>query len=306
MDVDTDALRWFQQVADGVTVTEAAEFESISQSGMSRALARLDDEIGTPLLRRSGRVLRLTRAGAAFKRHVDAMLHELDDGRAAVAQAIAPDTGTVTVAFQLSLGAWLVPGLVAGFRQQHPQVQFDLRQTRDELITSTLDGGDVDVELTTLRPERDDLTWTPLLVEPLRLAEPGSEAGEGATGTVRLADYAGTPFVTLRRTYLLREITEQICARAGFTPTIAFEGDDVSTVRGFVAAGLGVAILPAAPPQPAPTGAAPLRYRTIADDGAYRRIGMASSRDRPLLAAAERFRQYVADDARRLFPGLTG
>ena len=75
---------------------------------MSRALARLEVEIGTPLRQRSGRILRMTHARAVFKRHVDAMLHHLDDGIAAVNQLIEPDRGTVALAFQHSLGTWLV------------------------------------------------------------------------------------------------------------------------------------------------------------------------------------------------------
>ena len=63
MGVDTDALRWFQQVADGTTVTEVSELEAVTQSGVSRALARLEAQVGTPLLRRHGRTLRLTQAG---------------------------------------------------------------------------------------------------------------------------------------------------------------------------------------------------------------------------------------------------
>src|SRR5450631_309976 len=109
MYVDTDAVRWFQQVADGMTVTEVSELERVTQSGVSRALARLEIEVGTPLLRRSGRTLRMTHAGSAFKRHVDAMLFQLDDGLAAVNQLIEPETGTVSLAFELSLGlssAW--------------------------------------------------------------------------------------------------------------------------------------------------------------------------------------------------------
>ncbi len=121
MYMDTEAIRWFQQVADGVTVTEVSELERITQSGVSRALARLESEVGTPLLRRSGRTLRMTHAGTAFKRHVDTMLHELDDGLAAVNQLIEPETGTVSLAFQLSLGTWLVPDLVSSFRADHPE-----------------------------------------------------------------------------------------------------------------------------------------------------------------------------------------
>jgi DNA-binding transcriptional LysR family regulator len=123
MGVETDALRWFQQVADGVTVTEVAELEHLTQPGLSRALARLERQVGTPLLRRHGRVLRTTEAGRAFKRHVDRLLHELDDGLAAVEQLLDPETGAVGVAFERSMGTWLVPQLVSGFRAEHPLVR---------------------------------------------------------------------------------------------------------------------------------------------------------------------------------------
>src|ERR1700742_780509 len=99
MGIDTDALRWFQQVADGTTVTEVSELEPVTQSGVSRALARLEAEVGTPLLQRSGRTLRLTRTGEVFKPHVDRLLGELRGGLDAVAQFVSPETGTVAVAF---------------------------------------------------------------------------------------------------------------------------------------------------------------------------------------------------------------
>src|SRR3954462_8793080 len=107
--MDVDTLRWFQLVADGTTVTEVAELYQVSQPGVSRALARLEKEVGSPLLLRRGRMLRSTHAGAVFKRHVAAALHDVDDGLAAVDQLIDPETGSVAIAFQLSLGAWLVP-----------------------------------------------------------------------------------------------------------------------------------------------------------------------------------------------------
>src|ERR1700753_2611603 len=116
MDMDTEVLRWFQQVADGATVTEVSEVDMVTQSGVSRALARLEAQVGTPLLERSGRTLRLTRTGEVFKPHVDRLLEELRDGLDAVAQFVSPETGTVAVAFQQSLGSWLVPGLLRRLR----------------------------------------------------------------------------------------------------------------------------------------------------------------------------------------------
>ena len=299
--MDTDALRWFQQVADGVTVTEVGELYWISQSGVSRGLARLEAELGTPLLRRSGRTLRMTRAGAAFKRHVDALLTDLDDGVAAVSQLIDPETGTVELAFQLSLGTWLVPDLVAGFRAAHPHVQFVLQQSRDELATDVLEDGRFDLEITTLRRSGPDVRWHPLLKEPLSLAVPRAHRLADRT-EIDLSEVAEEPFVTFRPASLLRRTGIELCEKAGFTPTIAFEGDDVPTVRGFVAAGLGVAIIPTSRPDRADARDAPVRHVPLADPAAVRQIGIAWSTGRRLLPAVELFRQYVieAAQARRL------
>jgi LysR family transcriptional activator of glutamate synthase operon len=290
--MDTDALRWFQQVADGTTVTELSEVEPITQSGVSRALARLETELGTPLLRRSGRTLRMTHAGTIFKRHVDAVLHQLDDGIAAVGQLLEPDTGTVALAFQHSLGTWLVPDLVRSFRARHPQVQFQLTQVRDELQSAALDGGQADLEIGTRR-RRDPAVHTRwVATEPLRLALPRDhQLAEQAR--ISLAEVAGEPFVSLRPSSALRAQTDELSERAGFRPAVVFEGDDLSTIRGFVAAGLGVAILPA-PRAGSPESAdGPVRYREISDGGAEREICLSWSAERRLLPAADLFRRHV-------------
>src|SRR4051812_38455903 len=139
--METEALRWFQLVVDGMTVTEVAQVHRVSQPGVSRALARIEAEVGTPLLHRSGRLLRPTHAGTVFKQHVDSMMHRLDDGLAAISELVDPRTGTVAVAFQLSLGTWLVPGIIESFRQDHPKVQFRLEQSHDALGSSLVAGG---------------------------------------------------------------------------------------------------------------------------------------------------------------------
>jgi DNA-binding transcriptional LysR family regulator len=302
MDMDTDALRWLQQVADGTTVTEVSEVEPVTQSGVSRALARLEEQIGTPLLRRSGRTLRMTHAGAVFKPHLDAMLHQLDDGIAAVSQLIDPDTGTVALAFQPSLGTWLVPDLARSFRAAHPLVRFQLTQVRDELRSPPLDGGNADLELGTRRSrhpgntsphETDTAVRTRLLaIEPLRLALPREHRLAGRP-RVRLADVAADPFIGLRPASALRQRTDDLCDQAGFRPTVIFEGDDLSNVRGFVAAGLGVAVVPAPRGGSPESAAGPVVYREIMDAGAVREIFLIWSAERRLLPAADLFRRHV-------------
>jgi LysR family transcriptional regulator, transcription activator of glutamate synthase operon len=299
--VDTDVLRWFTMVADGATVTEVSDLEPVTQSGVSRALARLEAEVGTPLLERSGRTLRPTPAGEIFKPYAEQVLERLGDGLAAVAQFVSPETGTVAVAFQQSLGSWLVPDLVRTFRADHSDVRFTLTQVHDELHGLPLNGGTTDLEVGTRRfrvgreatRPGDLAVWTRQIgVEPLRLALPRDHR-LATRQRIALADVAAEPFIGLRPTSALRKLCDDLCKQAGFRPSVVFEGGDLSIVRGLVAAGLGVAIVPApraGSPEAAP---GPVHYAEITDEGAERAIYLTWPAWRPLLPAADLFRKHV-------------
>ena len=304
MSMDVAALRWFQQVADGVTVTQVSEIERVTQSGVSRALARLEAEVGTPLLRRSGRTLRMTYAGAAFKRHVDALVHELDDGLAAVNQLVEPETGTVTLAFQPSLGGWLVPDLVGGFHAEHSDVRFELRRKLDELVPAVRARGQVDLELTTVRTTDPSLRWRRLVNEPLQLAVWAGHPFARRT-QIELAQASDQPFVTTGPTSALRQLGDDLCGEAGFQPTVTVVDDDLATVLGLVAAGLGVAIVPAPRSAAARPLTALVHYLELTDVRAVREIGLAWSAERRLLPAAELFRQHVLGWATAAHTGAT-
>ncbi len=297
--MDTEALRWFQMVADGATVTEVAELEMRSQPGVSRALTRLEEEVGAELFQRSGRLLTLTPAGAVFHRHVGAALHRLDDGLAAVQQLVSPETGTVSVAFQASLGTWLIPDLIGSFREEYPEVRFELRSKPDEHVSSVGARSAVDLELSTLRVSEDDIMWRPLVREPIRLLLPHGHP-LATQRRASIADVAADPFVALRRSSLLRTLFDDLCARAGIEADVALVADDLPTLRGYVASGLGVAIVPARWDAGATEPSSPrVQYLELSDSGAGRNVGLSWYGHRRFLPAAELFREHVLHRAER-------
>ena len=284
--MDTNVLRWFQLVADGATVTEVSELEWTSQPGVSRALARLSEEVGAPLLRREGRVLRLTRAGATFKHHVDAMLHQLDDGLAEVAQLMDPESGVITVAFPHSLGEWLVPGIAADFLKKHPDVQLELSARHDETTPATGTGSEIDLELTTLRPHGRAHHWRGLLREPLHLLLPEGHPLAADTTPIPLARLGGERLITMRRTSQLWVVTDSLLSRHGIEPTAGLVADDLPTLYGYVAAGLGVAMAPG-------RLRAGVRLQRLAEDDAFREIGLSWATGRRLLPSATLLRDHI-------------
>jgi DNA-binding transcriptional LysR family regulator len=299
--MDIQTLRWFQAVADGATVTETAEIAHISQPALSRALARVEREVGTPLLHRSGRLLSLTPAGRIFKEHVDQVIDRYDDALRAVGQSVDPDTGLVPLAFLHTFGTWLVPALLNGFRRSHPRIRFELKQHGEAPILQELLDGVVDLGITSDDPGHPLVTWRPLLVEPLRLAVPPHHRLSWRE-EVRLAEVAEEPFVVLHKGYGLRATTEKLCRLAGFEPTIAFEGEEVETLRGLVTAGLGVSLLPMAqtatyPPSPVAPATPHLR---VSDPECSRDVGLAWLTDRALPPASASFSRHVLENTPHL------
>lgn len=292
--MDTEVLRWFQQVSDGATVTEVSDLAMVSQSGVSRALARLEDEVGEQLLRRSGRTLRMTEAGVAFKRHVDVMIHQLDDGLAAVQQVIDPESGLVTLAFEPWLGPGWVPALVSGFRVEHPSVRFQMLTEHADMMATLRHRGDIDLELTTSRPSPSTFGWHSLARAPLHLAVSVNHPIASQPAVV-LADLEESGFVAFREESSMRGVTDKMCAEVGVTPRIDFECDDLSTVLGFIAAGLGVAItpLPHGHREGFREADSVLRFLPISDASAALEIGVAWSLQHRLLPAAQAFLEHL-------------
>jgi LysR family transcriptional regulator, transcription activator of glutamate synthase operon len=290
MFMETETLRWFREVAEGESVTGVAELYRVSQPNVSRALARLERQVGTELLERDGRKVRLTQAGRLFKQYVDRGLGGLDDGLAALSELQDPETGTVALSFHLSLGTWLVPSLVAGFRQQHPRVQFRLEESHDAQGSSAVYGGRIDLEFTSRQPRNPAVHWQPIGKEPLLLAVPRDHPLAGRK-KASLSEVANDDFIMLLPTWDLRWRCEALCEAAGFAPNVAFECDDVPVMRGFVGQGLGVAIIPESGANALFLADHPVLK--LRDKRAFRKLGLVWSKERHLLPSAELFKQYV-------------
>jgi LysR family transcriptional activator of glutamate synthase operon len=271
-----EELRWFVAVVEDPNVTRAAAVLHVSQPALSRSLRRLETQLGVRLFDRVGRALVPNRHGLAYAAHVRRALEELDAGR----EALESEAGAIRLAFLHTLGTWLVPELIGAFRAEHPDVRFRLSQGSAAGLAEEVFEGRADLLLTSPRPPR--LAWRALLDEPLRLFVPPGHRLERRR-RVRLEEVGEDPFVVMRHEYGLRGTTDELLARAGVTPRIAFEGEDPETLRGLVAAGLGVALLPGHDG----------KGLAVADAGASRTIGLAWHAERYRPPAVETFAGFV-------------
>jgi LysR family transcriptional regulator, transcription activator of glutamate synthase operon len=287
--VQLQELRWFVAAVHEPNLTRVSETVHISQPALSRSLRRLESEVGAELFDRVGRTLAPNEHGRALAVRVGRALAELDDGIESVRVAVDPERGEIRLAFLHTLGTWLVPDLIGAYRTEHPEVRFRLRQDSAGVTLGELLAGVHDLLLTSPEPGDPAVGWLGLFTEPLRVAVPPAHR-LAARRRVRLRELAGDEFIMLSPEHGLRAVTDGLCERAGFTPRVAFEGEDVETLRGLVAAGLGVALLPVRPGAPA---SPPLL--AVADRGAQRTIGLAWHRRRYRSPAVSAFAAFIAE-----------
>ena len=234
---------------------------------MSHHLARLEAETGTKLIQRAGRGIRLTDAGRLLAERAAEVIGRLDAAENELAAYTGLRAGRLRLAaFPSALGT-IVPAAAAMLREHQPGVDLRLTEAEPPEALRMLRAGYVDVALVfRYSPDQDGLAvagregetaddesgidLTEGLREKLLLDEPvhlvtsaQGHLGPGGEPPAELADYARHRWIAgcdRCRANLLRQ-----CARAGFTPKIAFTTDDYVAVQALVAADLGVSTLPA-------------------------------------------------------------
>ncbi|MEU9332239.1 LysR substrate-binding domain-containing protein [Streptomyces sp. NPDC048290] len=286
----------FAGVARTEHVTRAAAEMNVPQSTLSRSLVRLEQDLGVELFARRGRTVALTTAGHTFLTSVERALAEIGRAAEEVRADADPATGKVAFGFLHTMGAETVPGLLHAFRADHPRVRFSLVQNYGEAMLERLRAGELDLCLTSPLPDAPDLVTRRLDEQKLRLVVPADHR-LATRRRIRLAEAADETFVTLEPGYGMRRITDDLCREAGFRPRIAFEGEETETLRGLVAAGLGVALLP--PPTVPRPGVVEL---TVTAPRAARQIGVAWLADHPDTPPVAAFKHFLLSRRGNLLP----
>lgn len=245
--MDLRQLKSFTVLAEECHFGRAAARLHLAQPALSQQIRRLERDLGGPLFTRSTRRVALTDAGVLLQRRargILALLARAEDEQARLAQG---RLGTVGIGFIGTATYDVLPGVARQIRRELPGLRLDLR---GEMLTPELVAGllahTLDVAL--LRPPADPtgLRVTPLRTEPL-VAALRADDPRAAAGTLDLTTLAAEPFIAhpSRQLSSMHQSMLDACRAAGFRPREIIEVRETSTLVTFVAAGLGVALVPA-------------------------------------------------------------
>ncbi|WP_328940483.1 LysR substrate-binding domain-containing protein [Streptomyces sp. NBC_00250] len=242
--LDVRRMQVLRAVVASGSVTAAAANLGYTPSAVSQQIGVLEKEAGIALLERFGRGVRPTAAGRLLTEHAAVIGRQVAEAETALADLRAGRTGQISVRYFATAGADLVAPALARFRTEHPGVRVDLR---------IADGApDPEADLTlVVRPRGggpdsagDGLRLVHLLDDPYRAVLPKGHPLADRRTAVDLAELAAEPWVGSERPGPCLDAVLEACAAAGFAPDIAVECEEYATAQGFVAAGLGVSLIP--------------------------------------------------------------
>ncbi|WP_274363572.1 LysR family transcriptional regulator [Paenibacillus thermotolerans] len=294
-------LQYFVTVARLEHMTQAAESLHVAQSAISRQMNQLEQELGVELFAKMGRNLQLTPAGKLFLERVEALLYDLEHTVMEIREFMDPESGEIRIGFPHSLGIHLLPSVIADYRKKYPNVKFRLKQGTYLVLIDGLLKGEIDLAFISPFPENNQyLEGEVLLTEQLRVILPHGHSLSGRD-EIHLRELRDEPFVMFSEHYSLRAIVLNACREVGFTPKIGFEGEETDTIRGLVAAGLGVSLLP----EMALSETSPMMPVSIpvSEPKVIRTVGLLRRKGEKLPLVAEAFREYLIDYFGRTGPG---
>ena len=279
-------LSWLVAVCEHQHVTTAAAVLRIPQPTLSRAIARMEEELGAALFDRVPGGVRTTPIGQLVAEAATEITARYDRLVSDVDTILDPETGVVRLAFIDSTAVSLIPRLLRRFHELAPGVQVALSQEPGHEIIEDLVHSRADLAVTSLRPS-GAYGWLRLHEERLVLVVPEGHRLAGTT-SVRPGDLASEQFITPPRGFGYRSLTDGILAADGVVPLVSFESQDLATIEGLVGAGLGVAIVPETF-----AGLSGTRAVELDSTEARRTVGLTWRTDRALSQPAARLRDMA-------------
>ncbi|MCK9247165.1 MAG: CysB family HTH-type transcriptional regulator [Anaerolineaceae bacterium] len=233
-----------ETVRRNFNLTDVANALFTSQSGVSKHIKDLEDELGVELYVRKGkRILGLTAPGASLIKFVEKILLEVDNIKNVAAHYTKEDSGQLTIATTHTQARYALPKVVTEFKRRYPKVHMKLHQGNPKEIVDLVLAGEADIGIATESlgdvPELSSFpyyAWRHDVVVPA-----GHPLFE--TNHPSLTDIAAYPIITYHEGFTGRARIENAFAKAGVTPDIIMSALDADVIKSYVELGLGIGII---------------------------------------------------------------
>ena len=292
--METAILKQFLALSRSERMTETADLFNISQSALSKNIARLEDELGVKLFDRVGRHIELNHNGAVYAKYVEQSLDSLEHGRKHMRRDKYEIAGHITIVCRSF--APILSDCIARYHAMNPRVEFSLcendayAENTDFFLCAYSQDSPFASRSQVWVVEDLFSEKTFLLVAP-RCPELGGKPPR------EISDLRDVPFASMLMTdVFFRDTTVSLCQRAGFTPRIPFRTDEFLVKVEWIKNGLCAGFLPESCIPIAESIAGKLWKLTVEDDPAWvRTVAIMHKKKNQMTEAALDFLAFLLD-----------
>lgn len=235
------ALRYFLEVAQCGSLTEASARLHVAASALSRQVANLEAQLGTPLFDRHPRGMVLTEAGQVLARHAHHTLLDAERALGEIGALRGLRTGRVRLATSDAFANELVPELCVQFQRMHQGIRLAIQVLPTPEVPAAVRSGQADIGLCFSRAPEKDIVVTQRQHAPvLALLPPGHALAQ--VRRLRLAQLLEHPLALPPPPTAVRQMVDNACGRQGLRPDPILVGGHARTLLHFVASGGGVSV----------------------------------------------------------------
>jgi DNA-binding transcriptional LysR family regulator len=292
-------FRYFVAVAESGSVAAASRMLAIAQSALTKSLAELEDELGSPLFLRSSRGMTLTPQGHRFLVGARKVIASVADAlRLQAGEASAGLSGTLAIGVTSLVACYYLSELLSRFRRLCPEVQVLVTEETPQFLEHLLINGELDLAIMVSSALGEPLA---LVVEVLTRSRnrawlPANH-GLAEQDELTLADCAAQPQVVLEADRI-DELMRSVWARHQLKPRTLLRTSSLEAVRSLVGAGAGIAVLPDFLYRPWTLDAEHVEARPLRDDLPTVDVGLVWRRGSGLKPAAQEFIELAREQSR--------
>lgn len=282
-------LEYFQMASRLRNITRAAERLRVSQPNITVAIKKLEAELGIQLFDRSQKQLSLTPEGAVFLNRVELALRNIQDAVLEVNDYKQLQKGTIKIGIPPMMGAYLFPRIFSSFQRRYSHLDIFMHEEGSMSIREQLERDELDFGIVIISGASNHLQLLPMAKSQVVCCVPESSPLANKS-SISLEDIAEENIIMLKEGSFLRQTLMTKMKNASIEPNIVLESNQVITLRGLVASGVGIAFLLDMVVEDEPgVKAIPLAEPMFVD------VGLAWKKDRYISHAAKSFIDFCKD-----------
>ena len=286
-------LEYFQMASRLRNITRAAERLRVSQPNITVAIKKLEAELGIQLFDRSQKQLALTPEGAVFLNRIELALRNIQDAVLEVNDYKQLQKGTIKIGIPPMMGAYLFPKIFSSFQKKYSHLDIYLHEEGSMSIREQLERDELDFGIIIISGASHNLQLLPMTTSQIVACVP-ENSPLAAKERLTKDNIAAANVIMLKEGSFLRQTIFGKLKEQSITPNIVLESNQVVTIKGLVASGVGISFLLDMVLEDAPgVKAIPLEVPLFVD------VGLAWKKDRYISKAAQSFIDFCRDTLRK-------